>query len=143
MMDSTIVIEILKVGATIIGSIFGFAGVVYVQKKKSVDEHLKLQDNFQKSVEGKLDAHREEYLQRVADVETHLRENLDNLTDMRAKTQNWQSVMEIKMDNLEEKVTKHNNIVERMQKAELNIAILQQREKVSEHRLKDLEYEDD
>ena len=40
---------------------------------------------------------------------------------------------------LEEKVNKHNNIIERTYKLEKSLAVLDNREKVSEHRIEDLE----
>lgn len=40
---------------------------------------------------------------------------------------------------LKEQVRKHNNIIERTYKLEKDVAVLNNREKVSEHRLEDLE----
>jgi hypothetical protein len=72
-------------------------------------------------------------------VSAHIKENSDNFSEMRAQTQNWQSVMEVKFDNLEAKVMKHNNFMERIATLEKDVAVLQNREKVSENRLRDLE----
>ena len=130
----TLIPQIIEGGVTIIGSVLGFIGVVYVQRKKSVDAHIETQKTFQKEIEDKLDKHREEYLKKISSVE-------DSLTDMRAQTQNWQSVMEVKFNNLEEKVMKHNNFMERVATLEKDVAVLNNREKVSENRLLDLERE--
>lgn len=138
-MDNSIITSLISGGVTAFVAILGFIGTMYAQKKKDYENHLKAQAEFTAQIESKLDSHREEYLSRIKDVEKEVRNNNENLTDMRSQTQNWQGIMELKFENLSEKVTKHNNIVERMQKAELNIAVLQNREKVSEHRLHDLE----
>jgi len=78
-------------------------------------------------------------MREIAKVKDAVRQNNDNLTDMRAQTQNWQSVMEVKFDALEQKVMKHNNFMERVAVLEKDVAVLQNRESVSEHRLTDLE----
>lgn len=44
-----------------------------------------------------------------------------------------------RLEQLEKKVQAHNNLVERMYKCEETIAVLDNRESVSEHRLTDLE----
>lgn len=49
------------------------------------------------------------------------------------------SLIEYRMDQLEEKVDKHNNVVERMYKAEQRICVQEEQIKVANHRLSDLE----
>lgn len=44
-----------------------------------------------------------------------------------------------RLEQLEKKVDKHNNLIERMFKAEENISILDEKIKVANHRLSDLE----
>lgn len=44
-----------------------------------------------------------------------------------------------RIEQLEKKVDKHNSVIERTYKIEENIAVLKTREKVSEHRIDDLE----
>lgn len=44
-----------------------------------------------------------------------------------------------RIEQLEKKVDKHNSVIERTYKIEENIAVLETREKVSEHRIDDLE----
>ena len=44
-----------------------------------------------------------------------------------------------RIEQLEKKVDKHNNLIERMFKAEENISILDEKVKVANHRLDDLE----
>lgn len=44
-----------------------------------------------------------------------------------------------RIDELEKKVEKHNNLVERTYHIEQEIAVLENKEKVTEHRLEDIE----
>lgn len=44
-----------------------------------------------------------------------------------------------RIGKLEEKVNKHNSLIERTFRIEQNIAVLDNRQKVSEHRIEDLE----
>lgn len=44
-----------------------------------------------------------------------------------------------RIEQLEKKVEKHNSVIERTYKIEQNIAVLENRESVSEHRIEDLE----
>lgn len=46
-----------------------------------------------------------------------------------------------RIEQLEKKVDKHNNIIERMYKAEENINLLDEKIKVANHRIDDLEKE--
>jgi hypothetical protein len=49
------------------------------------------------------------------------------------------SLIEYRMDQLEAKVDKHNNVVERMYKAEQKICLQDEQIKVANHRIADLE----
>lgn len=49
------------------------------------------------------------------------------------------SLILYRLDNIEEKQDKHNSIIERTYRLEQDFAVLANREKVSEHRLDDLE----
>lgn len=108
-------------GVTALGSILGFIATTQAQKKNTL-----------KAVEDKVDKHHEEYVKRIDAVEK-------SISDIKSSTEKWQSNYEIKMDNLTQKVTKHNNFMEKLQQAQLDIEVLKNRESVSEHRLADLE----
>jgi len=135
----TIIPSLITGIVTAFGSILGFITTIQAQKQKALEAHETSQKNMQKELEEKLDKHKKEYLERIDTVERKVRDNLDSLADMRAQTQAWQSVMEVKFDNLEQKVMKHNNFMERVAVLEKEVAVLQNRESVSEHRLTDLE----
>lgn len=136
---STILPSIITGAVTALGTILGFITATKENKRKAEEAHNKALEDFKISFDNKLDGHKEEYMREIANVKDAVRQNNENLTDMRAQTQNWQSVMEVKFDNLEHKVMKHNNFMERVAVLEKDVAVLQNRESVSEHRLTDLE----
>lgn len=136
---SAIIPSIITGTVTALGTILGFITATKENKRKAEEAHNKALEDFKTSFDNKLDGHKEEYMREIAKVKDAVRQNNENLTDMRAQTQNWQSVMEVKFDNLEQKVMKHNNFMERVAVLEKDVAVLQNRESVSEHRLTDLE----
>ncbi len=139
-MDLSAVLPSIITGAvTALGTILGFITATKENKRKAEEAHNQALEDFKTSFDNKLDGHKEEYMREIAKVKDAVRQNNDNLTDMRAQTQNWQSVMEVKFDALEQKVMKHNNFMERVAVLEKDVAVLQNRESVSEHRLTDLE----
>lgn len=139
-MDLSAVLPSIITGAvTALGTILGFITATKENKRKAEEAHNKVLEDFKISFDNKLDGHKEEYMREIANVKDAVRQSNENLTDMRAQTQNWQSVMEVKFDNLEHKVMKHNNFMERVAVLEKDVAVLQNRESVSEHRLTDLE----
>ena len=138
-MDATIATALITGGVTSLGSVLGFIGTMTAQKKKDLEAHKEATEKFQKSIEDKLDAHKVEYLDEINRVNLAIKKNSDDISEMRTESALFQKEMTLKFENLAEKVQKHNNVVERMQKAELAIAVLENREKVSEHRLTDLE----
>ena len=138
-MDATIATALITGGVTSLGSVLGFIGTMAAQKKKDLDAHKEATEKFQKSIEEKLEEHKIEYLGEIAEINKAIRKNSDDIAEMRTESVLFQKEMTLKFENLAEKVQKHNNVVERMQKAELAIAVLENREKVSEHRLTDLE----
>ena len=55
------------------------------------------------------------------------------------KTESKIDVIDVKIQTLSDRVEKHNNVIERVYQLETDYKVLEQREKVSEHRLDDLE----
>lgn len=45
-----------------------------------------------------------------------------------------------RIEQLEKKVDKHNNLIERTYKVEERLSVIENKEKVSEHRIEDLEH---
>lgn len=124
---------------TMTGSILTFIATNKKNKMEQDETHKQQLEQLRDNLERRMDADREEVRRGMDLVSAHIKENSDNFSEMRAQTQNWQSVMEVKFDNLEAKVMKHNNFMERIATLEKDVAVLQNREKVSENRLRDLE----
>lgn len=61
------------------------------------------------------------------------------MTQMQAALQQTIAVLECKFDTLQNDVRKHNNLVERMYAAEKSINVLDERLKVANNRISDLE----
>lgn len=106
------------------------------QQKTDVENQIKKQEEqlngFKLEITKTLEAHREEYLKGIDDVH-------DSIKDIKAEYNKSTSLIEQKIDYLEKKQDKHNNIIERTYALEKEIGILENRESVSEHRLTDLE----
>lgn len=56
-----------------------------------------------------------------------------------AEMEKHNAVQSEQIKNLDEKVNKHNQLIERTYRLEQDLAVLENREKVSEHRIDDLE----
>ena len=89
-------------------------------------------ENFKEEIIKTLDTHRKEYLEGIDGVK-------DTITDMKAAYQTTVATVSLQISNLEEKQDKHNSIIERTYKLESDVRVLEQKEKVSGHRLYKLE----
>ena len=136
---SAILPSIITGTVTALGTILGFITATKENKEKAKAAHDKALADFQEKIENKLEEHKGEYMEKISKVNNSIKETNDNLTDLRAQTQTYQAVMEERFNNLEAKVMKHNNFMERVAVLEKDVAVLQNRESVSEHRLTDLE----
>lgn len=67
-----------------------------------------------------------------------LNSNLQNKKII-AEMEKHNAVQSEQIKNLDKKVNKHNQLIERTYRLEQDLAVLENREKVSEHRLDDLE----
>lgn len=91
-------------------------------REKQTEEVLKM-----------LTAHREEYLSEIRDVK-------DDVSRVNATVQNQVSIIEIKIEELSSRVEKHNNVIERTFKLEQECALHEEKIKVANHRIDDLEH---
>lgn len=89
-------------------------------------------NDLKKEITDILENHREEYLKGIDDVK-------HSVLEMSSVYQQTVAIIELKIDNLEKKQDKYNHLQERMAQAQLDIAVLDNRTKVSENRIKDLE----
>lgn len=90
-----------------------------------------------------LEAFKHEMRKTMSDVQDNyaksLSEILSMVTDLKASYQQSIAIIQLQIETLEKKQDKHNSIIERTYKLEEQIAVLDNREKVSENRLEDLE----
>lgn len=91
-------------------------------REKQTEEVLKM-----------LTEHREEYLSEIRDVK-------DDVSRVNATVQNQVSIIEIKIEELSSRVEKHNNVIERTFKLEQECALHEEKIKVANHRIDDLEH---
>lgn len=57
----------------------------------------------------------------------------------RAQQEKTRALMEYKLDELTKRVDKHNNTIERTYHLEEQVALLEEKQKVANHRIEDLE----
>ena len=60
----------------------------------------------------------------------------------RAEQEQTRNLMEYKLDELTKRVDKHNNVIERTYDVERNIELIEEKLKVANHRIEDLERKD-
>lgn len=135
----TLAPSIITGAVTALGTILGFITATKENKRKAEEAHNKALEDFRMGIDNKLEEHKKEYLNEIENVKDAVRLNNNTITELKASTDKWQSNMEIRFDNLEQKVMKHNNFMERVATLEKDVAVLNNREKVSENRLLDLE----
>lgn len=103
-------------------------GYIIVDKR----EKNKQYDNFKTDVIETLNSHREEYLKGISDVKTEI-------SDMKTAYQKSQTIIEIKIDNLEKKQDVHNGLISRMYAVESAQKLQEEQIKVANHRITDIE----
>lgn len=102
-------------------------------KEQAQKQHQEQQlENFKNEIIKTLDEHRKEYLDGIDGVK-------DTIADIKSEYKTTVATVSLQIKNLEDKQDKHNSIIERTYKLESDVKLLDQREKVSEHRLNDLE----
>lgn len=98
--------------------------------------HVSMKKDREKQTEEVLKMltdHREEYLSEIRDVK-------DDVSHVNATVQNQVSIIEIKIEELSSRVEKHNNVIERTFKLEQECALHEEKIKVANHRIDDLEH---
>ena len=132
-MDWNVIIPSLITGVVaVIGSVLGFIGTLASQRKKNEETRQAQFDEVKNTMSATLTKHREEYLKGIQDVK-------DLYTDLKSAYDKSTSVISIQIKQLEDKQDKHNSVIERTYALEKDVAVLKNRNSVSEHRLTDLE----
>lgn len=139
-MDWTqIIIALLTVVGTVTGSVLVYKGQIKqleASQKASQKEQL---GELKKELTSKLDEHRKEYLEGIADVKNSIENTNAKMTDLKSEYQTSIATINLSLSNLTKQVEKHNSVVERTYVVEKDVAVLKNKESVSEHRLEDLE----
>ena len=73
-------------------------------------------------------------------VLTKVDELKDDISDVNARVQQQIAVIDVKIETLSQRVEKHNNVIERVYRLEEADKLLDERIKVGNHRLDDLEH---
>ena len=130
-MSEGVIVALIGCCATVIGSVLTF---IFEIKKLRV-EQAKYQEEVRESHQKQFDELKDTVNNKVSGLE-------DSIKEMKFEYEKQTALTTEKLSQLEKKQDKHNNLIERMYAAEKDIEVLKNREKVSEHRLEDLESKD-
>ena len=139
---SAILPSIITGTVTALGTILGFITATKENKRKAEEAHNKALADFQTNIESKLDAHKVEYMGEIAKVNNAVKQTNDNLADLRAQTQQFQAVIEERIETLSDRVERHNSVIERTFHLEERASVLEEKVRVANHRIEDLEKHD-
>jgi chromosome segregation ATPase len=130
-MSEGVIVALIGCAATLIGSVLTF---IFEIKKLRV-EQAKYQEEVRESHQKQFEELKETVNGKIDGLE-------DSIKEMKFEYEKQTALTTEKLSQLEKKQDKHNNLIERMYAAEKDIEVLKNREKVSEHRLEDLEDKD-
>lgn len=117
---------------------------------KEIAEIKKSLNNAHKYAQDSLDEMKSEIMESIkeqrdliqkdkTDYIDGIQEVKASITEMSGVYQQTVAIIEIKIDNLEKKQDLHNSVISRTYELEKQVSLLDNREKVSEHRLTDVE----
>ena len=130
-MTEGVIVALIGCVATLIGSALTF---IFEIKNLRV-EQAKYQEEVRESHEKRFNELKDTVNGKIGCLE-------DSIKEMKFEYEKQTALTTEKLSQLEKKQDKHNNLIERMYAAEKDIEVLKNREKVSEHRLEDLESKD-
>lgn len=130
-MSEGVIVALIGCAATLVGSVLTF---IFEIKKLRV-EQAKYQEEVRESHQKQFEELKEAVNGKIDGLE-------DSIKEMKFEYEKQTALTTEKLSQLEKKQDKHNNLIERMYAAEKDIEVLKNREKVSEHRLEDLEDKD-
>jgi chromosome segregation ATPase len=130
-MSEGVIVALIGCAATLVGSVLTF---IFEIKKLRV-EQAKYQEEVRESHQKQFEELKETVNGKIDGLE-------DSIKEMKFEYEKQTALTTEKLSQLEKKQDKHNNLIERMYAAEKDIEVLKNREKVSEHRLEDLEDKD-
>lgn len=138
-MSEAIIVGIISGAVSLITAVLVFITnnkKLRAEQEKMFAEQLKAQDakidEFKKEITKTLLDHKDLYIREINDVHS-------SITAIKAENQQFQATFTLQIDELSRRVEKHNSVVERTFALEKEVAVLDNREKVSEKRLLDIE----
>lgn len=139
-MSENVVVALISGGVGIITSLVGAIGAFHASMKKSGAQQ-------RDDIKAELIKYHEKNREEIKDIrQNDLREIRDDVTQMGASLQQKISLIELQLNHTREdisvlsnRVEKHNGIVERTYRLEDNDKLLDERIKVANHRIDDLE----
>ena len=105
--------------------------------------HVQMKKDREKSTEeikALLDKHREEYLGKISDVKDDIQSVKDDVLTINANVQQQVAIIEVKIETLSERVDKHNGIYDKTIALQQDVALHEDKIKVANHRIDDLEH---
>lgn len=121
-MSETIITTLITAVSTLLVTFVTCYFTIRKDREKQVEE-----------IKGILNKHREEYLSGIRDVQ-------DDITHVNSTVQQQIAIIELKIDTLSERVDKHNSVIERTFKLEQQTAVHEEKIRVANHRIDDLEH---
>lgn len=124
-MSETIITTLITAVSTLLVTFVTCYFTIKKDREKQVEE-----------IKGVLNQHREEYLSGIRDVQ-------DEVLKVNSTVQQQIAIIELKIDTLSERVDKHNSVIERTFKLEQASAVHEEKIKVANNRIADLEHRAD
>lgn len=138
-MDASIVTALITGSVTSLGTILGFIATNKKNKAEQDETHKKQLEQLRDSLEKRMDADKEDARRGMDAINAHIKEYADYFAEMKAQTQTYQAVVEEKINELSRRVELHNKVVERTYGLEEKTSVHDEKIKVANNRIKDLE----
>lgn len=139
-MDITpIIVAIISGVVSSFGAILVYIGNEKNRKHKIAETHAEQLKEVENNIKATLDANRQEYLGCIDRVSKRLDDVENNITSMQAVYQQNTAVIELKIQTLSDRVERHNNVITRTFNLEAKAELLEEKVKVANHRIDDLE----
>ena len=111
------------------------AGIVVTERTKLKSKRLELDGSKDENLKRCQEAHKYD----IDEVRKEFNGRLDDICEKVDDISKEQYRISILFSGLKEEVQKHNNVIDRTLALEKNFAVLENRTRVSEHRIEDLE----
>ena len=142
-MDLSAVLPSIITGAVAaLGTILGYISATKENKRKAEEAHDKALEDFRKEIYDKLEEHKQEYLEEIENVKEAVRMNNNTIKELSAENREFQSVMKVEIKTLSDKQEKYNNVIGRTFHLEERASVLEEKVRVANHRIEDLEKHD-